>query len=145
VRAQDPAPSAFDPDRHMRVSEVRIGMRGYGLTVFKGTKIERFDVEVVGVLHNFNPKRDVILIRCDNEYLKHTGPIAGMSGSPIYLTDDAGKSRMVGAFAYGWPLMKDPIAGVQPVEYMLDLRPPRKPVGEDVGAENAPAANPKPA
>ena len=28
---------------------------------------------------------------------------------------------MIGAFAYGWPLTKDPIAGVQPIEYMLDL------------------------
>ena len=28
---------------------------------------------------------------------------------------------MVGAFAYGWPLMKDPLGGVQPIEYMLDI------------------------
>ncbi len=28
---------------------------------------------------------------------------------------------MIGAFAYGWPLQTDPIAGVQPIEYMLDL------------------------
>ena len=32
------APSLFDPARHMRVSEVRAGMKGYGLSVFKGTK-----------------------------------------------------------------------------------------------------------
>src|SRR5438270_1774861 len=44
-----------------------------------------------------------------------------MSGSPIYLTDDSGRSRMIGAFAYGWPLTKDPVAGVQPIEYMLRL------------------------
>src|SRR5438105_974460 len=31
----------FDPARHMRVSEVKPGMTGYGLSVFKGTKIER--------------------------------------------------------------------------------------------------------
>ena len=28
---------------------------------------------------------------------------------------------MIGAFAYGWPLMKDPVGGVQPIEYMLEL------------------------
>jgi hypothetical protein len=44
-----------------------------------------------------------------------------MSGSPIYLYDDSGKARMIGAFAYGWQMQKDPIAGVQPIEYMLKL------------------------
>ncbi len=110
------APSLFDPARHMRVSEVKPGMTGYGLSVFTGTKIERFEVEVISVLKNFNPKHDVILIRCRGANLEHTGPISGMSGSPIYLKDDAGNHRMVGAFAYGWPLSKDPIAGVQPIE-----------------------------
>ena len=28
---------------------------------------------------------------------------------------------MFGAFAYGWALAKDPLAGVQPIEYMLQL------------------------
>ena len=111
----------FDPARHMRVAEVRPGMTGYGLSVFQGTKIERFDVEVVSILKNFNPKYDVVLIRCHGANLEHSGPIAGMSGSPIYLSDDSGRSRMIGAFAYGWPLQKDPVAGVQPIEYMLKL------------------------
>src|SRR5688500_16788950 len=116
----------------MSVDEVRPGMRGYGLSVFKGTAIERFDVEVLSVLENFGPKHDVILVRCSGANLEHTGSIAGMSGSPIYLTDENGRSRMVGAFAYGWPLMKDPVGGVQPIEYMLRLR-------ADASAE-APAA-----
>ena len=49
----------FDPARHMRVSEIKPGMKGYGLSVFSGTKIEKFDVEVVDVVKNFNPKYDV--------------------------------------------------------------------------------------
>jgi hypothetical protein len=117
----DPAGPLFDPARHMRVAEVRPGMRGYGLSVFRGTRLERFDVEVLSVLRNFNPQRDVVLITCGGAYLGHTGSIAGMSGSPIFLRDAAGRDRMIGAFAYGWPLAKDPIAGVQPIEYMLDL------------------------
>src|SRR5579859_6939727 len=100
-------------------------MTGYGLTVFKGDKIERFDVEVISILHNFNPKGDVILIRAKGDYLEHTGSVAGMSGSPIYLKDDQGRYRMIGAFAYGWPMTKDPLAGVQPIEYMLSLPAPR--------------------
>src|SRR4051812_14257980 len=95
ARAETPpvavsAPSLFDPARHMHVSEVKIGMTGYGLTVFKGSKIEKFEVEVLAVLKNFNARSDVILIRCKGSYLEHTGSIAGMSGSPVYLTDDAG-------------------------------------------------------
>src|SRR5689334_1902715 len=65
--------SQFDPSRHMRVSEVRPGMKGYGLSVFMGTKIEPFQVEVVSVLHNFNPKYDVVLIKCHGANLEETG------------------------------------------------------------------------
>lgn len=127
----------FDPDRHMRVADVREGMKGYGLSVFSGTEIERFDVEVISVLRSFNVKGDVILIRCAGQNLEHTGPVAGMSGSPIYLYDDKGDAKMVGAFAYGWPLVKDPIAGVQPIEYMLDIRAPVQ-----AGAAHATAQHP---
>ncbi|MGA3066476.1 MAG: hypothetical protein ABSF29_06470 [Tepidisphaeraceae bacterium] len=124
LRADTTQPATlFDPARHMHVSEVRPGMKGYGLTVFQGTKIEKFDVEVIDVVKNFNPKYDAVLIRCLGDYLQHTGSIAGMSGSPIFLYDSQGHARMIGAFAYGWPLAKDPIAGVQPIEYMLALPP----------------------
>jgi hypothetical protein len=132
--------SLFDPARHMRVSEVKPGMTGYGLTVFRGSKIERFDVEVLSVLHNFNPKGDVVLIRCKGEYLEHTGSIAGMSGSPVYLTDAAGHDRMLGAFAYGWPMTKDPVAGVQPIEYMLDL-PVKQPAPAQIVGPDGEAAD----
>jgi hypothetical protein len=124
VSAQ-PVPSLFDPARHMHVSEVHPGMTGYGLTVFKGSKIEKFDVEVLSVLKDFNPQDDVVLIRCKGAYMDHVGSVAGMSGSPIYLRDAEGRDRMIGAFAYGWPLTKDPVAGVQPIEYMLALPSPR--------------------
>ena len=126
----------FDPQRHMRVDEVRPGMTGYGLSVFRGTAIERFDVQVVSVLRNYNPRRHVVLIRCSGQNLEHTGAVQGMSGSPIFLRDDAGRERMIGAFAYGWALAKDPIAGVQPIEYMLELAdrtPLPAPRGGNVG------------
>src|SRR5258706_13323756 len=97
--APAPAASLFDPARHMRVSEVREGMTGYGLSVFKGTQIQRFDVKVLSVLKNFNPKYDVVLIECKGANLEHTGAIAGMSGSPTFLKDAEGKERMIGAFA----------------------------------------------
>jgi hypothetical protein len=122
VLAEEPAaPPGFDPARHMRVSEITPGMKGYGLSVFRGTKIERFDAEVVSVLRNFNPKMNVILVRLKGQNLEYTGGISGMSGSPIYLKDEEGRERLAGAFAYGWPMGKDPVGGVQPIEYMLKL------------------------
>ncbi|HEX6838045.1 MAG TPA: SpoIVB peptidase S55 domain-containing protein, partial [Polyangia bacterium] len=93
---------------------VRAGMKGYGLTVFKGLKPERFNIEVISVLHNFLPKQDIILIQSDDPRLLHSGIVAGMSGSPIYI-----EGRLAGALSYGWHFAKDPIAGVTPIESMM--------------------------
>src|SRR6266480_6556429 len=125
-------PPGFDAARHMRVAEIRPGMKGYGLSVFRGTKIERFDVEVISILRNFNPKYHVILVRLHGQNLEHTGGVAGMSGSPVFLKDEEGRERLAGAFAYGWPMGKDPVGGVQPIEYMLTL--PVKPAKPDAPA-----------
>lgn len=106
----------------MPVRDIRPGMTGYGLTVFQGTRPERFAVRVVGVLRNFMPQMDIILIRSDDPRLLHVGVAAGMSGSPIYVED-----RLVGALAYGWAYSKDPIAGVTPIENMLaEIRRPQR-------------------
>ena len=115
--------SLFDPARHMRVAEVRAGMRGYGLTVLQGVEPVRFDVEILSVLHNLTgPKQDALLARVSGCGLEQTGAIAGMSGSPIYLADDSGRFRLVGALAFGWPLSKEAVVGVQPIESMLQIR-----------------------
>jgi hypothetical protein len=97
------------------LSEIRAGMKGYGLTVFQGTKPERFDIRVISVLHNFLPKQDIILVQSDDPRLLHSGIVAGMSGSPIYI-----EGRLAGALSYGWHFAKDPIAGVTPISSMLD-------------------------
>jgi hypothetical protein len=118
--ASRPADSLFDPARHLHTDVVRPGMKGYGLSVFRGTKIERFDVEVISVLRNqVGPDHNIVLIRCGGQGLEHSGAIEGMSGSPIYLYDEHGQARMIGAFALGWENSKDPIAGVRPIEEML--------------------------
>jgi hypothetical protein len=98
----------------MPVSEVRPGMRGYGLTVFRGTQPERFEVEVIDVLHQFRPDQDLILVRTTHPILTDATTVGGMSGSPIYLED-----RLVGAYAYGWPFGRHPVAGVTPIENMM--------------------------
>ncbi len=109
--------------RTIGVDEVHAGMRGYGLSVFSGTKPERFNVEVIGVLHNFRPDQDLVLIKTPHPLLDHAGSVAGMSGSPVFLDD-----RMLGAYAYGWNFGKDPIAGVTPIANMLaELHRPSRP------------------
>ena len=45
------------------VTELKPGMKGYGLTVFEGTTPEKFDVEIIDVLKNFRPRQDLILIK----------------------------------------------------------------------------------
>ena len=37
------------------------GMKGHGLTVMKGTKVETFQVEILGVTKNTSPGRDMVL------------------------------------------------------------------------------------
>ncbi len=107
---------AFGKDHsdYIDIDEIRPGMRGYGLTVFRGTQPERFEVEVIDVLCNFRPDQDLILIRSEHPVLKRATTVAGMSGSPIYL-----KGKLAGAYAYGWLFGKEPIAGVTPAAKML--------------------------
>ncbi len=120
-------PRGFDPDRHLSVQQVSPGMRGYGLSVFEGTRIEPFPVEVVSIARGQTPGKAVVWIRCPGERMQKTGPVSGMSGSPIFLWTDAdrqhrmdGRSgKLLGAFAYGYPLSKDAYVGVQPIEQML--------------------------
>ncbi len=100
-------------ESYWQVDEVRPGMKGHGRTVMKGTKVETFDAEVLGVLKNTSPGRDLVICRLSGLNLEKTGVIAGMSGSPIYL-DDGDKTRLLGAVAYAWPFGKEPIAGVTP-------------------------------
>ena len=112
----------FDPKRHLSLDKVKPGMTGYGLSVFKGTKIERFDVKVLDVIPNFNTKLAVIIVELSKQDLRRTGIIQGMSGSPVYLKDPTdGKYKIAGAVAYGWPLSRQGFArgGVQPIEQML--------------------------
>jgi hypothetical protein len=124
-----PRPTLFDPARHMPLSEVKPGMKGYLRTVVSGTEIVQHDVEVITVMHNaMSSTRSVIMIRCKGEFMNHVISVQGMSGSPVYLFDDAGKPRLIGAYAYGWGFLKDPIAGVQPIEYMMQLTPGAKAV-----------------
>ncbi len=113
----------------MKLDDVRIGMKGYGLTVFHGDKIEPFAVEVISVQRDFAPGKGVVWIRCPDPRMQQSGPVQGMSGSPIYLWEPndakAGQlgegGRLIGAFAFGFMATKDCYVGVQPIEQMLQV------------------------
>lgn len=119
VRLEDYPP----PGREiMKVSDIRPGMKGYGLTVFRGTKIERFGVEVVGVMPNSYFGQPLILVKLHGGPITERGAflIQGMSGSPVYIN-----GKLLGAFSQGnaWP--KDALGMVTPIEAMQEALDPK--------------------
>lgn len=109
------------------LSEIKAGMKGVGRTVFLGTTVEDFNVEILGVLENAGPKQNIILARLSGGPLEKTGVMQGMSGSPVYID-----GRLVGAVALSFPYSKEPIAGIRPIEEML--RQPVPPARETARA-----------
>ena len=99
------------------LSQVRPGMQGYAYTIFSGDQIEKFDLEVLGVLDNFlGPKQAIILVQLKGPKVEHTGVVAGMSGSPVYLD-----GKLAGALSLKLGIFtKEPIAGVTPIEAVLN-------------------------
>lgn len=106
-----PAVSAAET---LSFDDVQPGMKGKGLTVFAGTEIEEFDVEILGKLPNIGPRQNLILGRCSGGPLAETGVLSGMSGSPVYVD-----GRLIGAVAYSWGFATDAIAGITPIAEML--------------------------
>ncbi|HZI95367.1 MAG TPA: SpoIVB peptidase S55 domain-containing protein, partial [Patescibacteria group bacterium] len=96
--------------------EVAAGMKGIGRTVFKGTTVEEFNVEIIATMENILPKKNLILARLDGGPLRDTGIMEGMSGSPVYIG-----GKLVGAVSYSWGFAKEPICGITPIEEMLDV------------------------
>src|SRR5215472_654986 len=113
-----PAPPEVKPGEILPIEKIAPGMKGYGFSdLGDGHGIQRFDVEVLGLLKRYAPRQDLILARVSGAGLENSGIIAGMSGSPIYI-----EGKLVGALAYGWPFSKDAICGITPIQSMLDIR-----------------------
>src|SRR3989449_732094 len=113
-------------------SEIRTGMKGFGKTVFNGTKIDDFQVEVIGTLERIAPQRNLILVRLSGGPLANTGVLSGMSGSPVYFND-----RLAGAVAYTWGFAREPVAGVTPIQEMLQVEDHETPAGGPAGSHGA--------
>ena len=115
TRAQAPTSSEILP-----LSEVRPGMQGYAYTIFAGDQVEKFDLEVIGVMPNFlGPKQAIILVQLKGPKVEHTGVVAGMSGSPVYF-----EGKLAGALSLKLGVFtKEPIGGVTPIEDILHPQP----------------------
>lgn len=110
--------TASVPSPIMPLDQIHEGMQGIALTVFQGVKPEVMSVEVLGVMRNVNgPKGDIILVRLHGTKPEYTGVVAGMSGSPVYFD-----GKLAGALAFRiGEFSKEPIAGVTPIEEMLEI------------------------
>jgi len=101
------------------LSEVRKGMTATAWTVFIGSKPEPMQVEILGVLRGARgPGHDMILAQLHGAKPEYTGVVAGMSGSPVYIG-----TRLLGSLSYRiGEFSKDPIAGITPIEQMMEVR-----------------------
>ncbi len=136
-------PSLFAADPEIfPLSQVKPGMKGEALTIFAGDQIEKFDLVVIGVMPNFlAPKESIILVQLVGPKVEHTGVVAGMSGSPVYID-----GKLAGALSLKLGLFaKEPLAGVTPIENMLSLpkgqpssirtgNPPEQTLAQDAAA-----------
>jgi hypothetical protein len=116
VQSATPPPSSggFFP-----LSEVHRGLMGTAWTVFEGDKPEPMQVEILGVLRGARgPGQDMILARLHGAKPEYTGVVEGMSGSPVYIGD-----KLLGSLSYRIGVFsKEPIAGITPIEQMLEVR-----------------------
>ncbi len=99
------------------VNQIHAGQRATAKSVFRGTRIDSFHLEIIGVMHKFEGTRNIILARVlDGPVVaRKSGIIQGMSGSPVYID-----GKLIGAIAYGWSFSKEPITGIRPIEEMLE-------------------------
>src|SRR5258707_2027987 len=81
-----PAPVRAQSNDFLPLDQVKPGMRWYAYTIFAGDQVEKFDLEVLGVMPNFlGPQQSIILVQLNGQKVDRTGVVAGMSRSPVYL------------------------------------------------------------
>ena len=136
LRAQGEAKSPSSPPPSnggiFPLSQVHRGLTGTAWTVFAGTKPEAMQVEILGVLRGARgPGQDMILAQLHGTKPEYTGVVEGMSGSPVYIGN-----KLLGALAYRiGQFSKDPIAGITPIEQMLEVKDLPAGSGMAAGAE----------
>ena len=108
---------AFSQSLFMQVSEISPGMKGIGKTVFHGTQIETFQVDIIDIVKGEGDINHFILANLSGDKIEESGGIsAGMSGSPIYIDD-----RLIGAISYAWEMSEHNLCLITPIQEMLEI------------------------
>lgn len=99
------------------LEQIKPGMRATARTVFAGSEPEEFGVEILGVMPGYPaPKQSAIIARLTGANVEKTSVFGGMSGSPVFID-----GKLVGAIAFTFPFAKEPIAGITPIQQMIDI------------------------
>jgi len=107
----------FSQTAFMPVSEIKPGMKGIGKTVFHGTQIETFQVDIIDIVKGEGGVSHFILANLSGDKIKESGGISeGMSGSPVYIDD-----RLIGAVSYAWEMSEHNFCLVTPIQEMLEI------------------------
>lgn len=107
----------FSNDLFMPISEIEPGMKGTGKTVFYGTQIETFQVDIIDIVKGEGGIANFILANLSGDKIREGGGITeGMSGSPVYIDD-----RLIGAVSYTWEMSEHNICLITPIQEMLKI------------------------
>lgn len=106
--------------------ELQPGMQGEVWTVFKGCDPEPFAVQVTGILRNaLGPGKSMILCELTDPRVQGMGAVAGMSGSPLYIS-----GKLAGVLSYQIQRFETVrYAGFTPISDMLEIS--TLPAGKD--------------
>ncbi len=111
------AGTTFSNDLFMLISEIKPGMKGIGKTVFHGTQIETFQVDIIDIVKGEGGISHFILANLSGDKIKDGGGISeGMSGSPVYIDN-----RLIGAVSYAWEMSEHNLCLVTPIQEMLEI------------------------
>src|SRR5260370_7580045 len=66
------------------LDQVRAGMQGYAYTIFAGDQVEKFDLEVIGVMPNFlGPRQSIILVQLNDPKVAPTTAAPALTATPV--------------------------------------------------------------
>ncbi len=121
----------WDSSKYISIDEIKPGMEAYCLTEYSIAGIEKFSLDVIDVVRDLEVGKNVILVKGTDERFIKTGPVAGCSGSPVYI-----EGRLAGALAYTWSYSTEPLYAATPIEDMLGIdQAKQKPTAKTVALE----------
>ncbi|MDO8964005.1 MAG: hypothetical protein Q7W30_05855 [Coriobacteriia bacterium] len=96
-------------------------LQGYFKTVTRGHTIEEIPVEVLSVTGDDPADALIMFEATGTQIARFGGIVSGMSGSPIYVKDDDGFDKVIGAVAYGDMFTIGGMGLATPIESMVKL------------------------